>query len=186
MKKMTSFMSVAVLAATLNCAAWAQNVRSTPDDQEKLRVAEQIVTLTGPADAMAQLVTNMMAPARQTLADEIKQKNPQLEALQLKRAVDLHSEALDKASRQYMAEVLPVMFKSLAQAYANKFSLAELGAIFQYQASDVGRKAQLFTLNGIPELMKPATASAQKMGADIREAFAKVRRQLAQEGIALK
>ena len=78
------------------------------------------------------------------------------------------------------------MSKNLAQAYAEKFSLVELGSIYQYQASDVGRKAQQFTLNELPELMRPAMEAGQRIGAEIANAMARVRVQLVQEGIALK
>ena len=186
MKKMTWIVCAALVSATLSCGAWAQTSQSTPEYQEKLKVAEQIVALASPTGATAQLLKNMMAPARQALMNQIALKNPQLDASQLKRAIDLHHEALDKASGQYASEVMPVMFKNLAQAYADKFSLVELGGIYQYQASDVGRKAQQFTFNEMPEFMRPAMEAVQRMNAEITNAIARIRVQLVQEGIVLK
>ena len=186
MKKITLAISAALVVATFNCSAWSQTSLSTPDHQERLKVAEQIVSITSPSGGTAQFMRNMMAPARQALTNQIALKNPQLDASQLKRAIDLHNEALDRASGQYASEVIPVMSKNLAQAYAEKFSLVELGSIYQYQASDVGRKAQQFTLNELPELMRPAMEAGQRIGAEIANAIARVRVQLVQEGIALK
>jgi hypothetical protein len=186
MKNIKLFMSVALIAAALSSGAWAQTGQSTPEYQEKLKVAEQIASLASPTGGLAQFMKNMIAPARQALTNQIALKNPQLDASQLKRAIDLHNEAIDRASSRYISEVMPVLYKNLAQAYAEKFSLVELNSIYQYQASNVGRKAQQFTLNELPELMRPAMEAGQLMSAEIASSITRVRVQLVQEGISLK
>ncbi len=166
--------------------AFAQSAQASPDYPERVKLAEQIMALAGsPADAI-RMMGNVAPTLRDTFTNQIKTGNPQLTDVQLKRAVDMQLEVIEKSATRFAADVLPSMISGFIKSYADKFSLTELSALYQFQSSELGRKHQQFGMNEMPETMKQMMAASQKMGQEAGEGFMRVRQQLAQEGIVLK
>jgi hypothetical protein len=166
--------------------SFAQATQSGPDYAERLKVAEQLMALAGsPAEAIRQM-GNIAPTLRDTLTQQIKQSNPQLTDVQLKRVIDLQIDVISKSTSRFATEIYPLMVSGLVKSYAEKFSLAELNSIYQFQSSELGRKNQQFAMSEIPDTMKTMMASVQKIGTDVGEGIAKLRQQLVQEGIVLK
>ena len=164
----------------------AQSAAPNADLVEKKKVAQEIMALAGsPADSV-KVVEGIISTMRTTVAQGISKRNPQLNEQQTKRATDLQLEVMDKSVRRFTLELLPKMLDEMASAYAEKFSLPELNAIYTYQNSELGRKVQQFTIQEIPELMKPMMAVSQQIGKEAGESFVRIQQQLAQEGIVLK
>jgi hypothetical protein len=183
---MKKVLLMALIVSMFSFSAFAQSNQSSGEYQEKLKIAEQIMMLAGSPADMARTMGVITPSLRTNLTDQIKQKNPQLSESQLKRVIDLNMEVIEKNTNRFATEILPAVMSSTTKAYAEKFSLAELNAIYQFQSSELGRKVQQFTFSEIPELMKPLMAASQKLGSDSGEAFVRIRQQLAQEGIVLK
>ena len=183
---MKKLLSVLVLLFSFFASALAQSNASGADYQEKLKIAEQIMSLTGSPLDMERVMKSIAPTTRANLTDQTKRRNPQLTQAQLDRVVDLNMEVINKNLNQFVLEIFPLIMGSTSKAYAEKFSLIELNTIYQYQSSEIGRKAQTFAFNEMPELMKPLMAASQKMGAQAGEAFVRIQQQLAQEGIVLK
>ena len=183
---MKKLLSVFVLLFSFCASSLAQSNANSADYQERLRVAEQLMALAGsPADVI-RAMGNIAPTLRDTLTQQIKQTNPQLTDAQLKRVIDLQMDVISKSMSRFSADVLPLMMSSFVKSYAEKFSLTELNALYQFQSSELGRKNQQFAMNEIPETMKPMMAASQKMGTEVGEGIMKLRQQLAQEGIVLK
>ncbi len=176
-----------LLAYFLFCSvSFAQATQGSQDYSERLKVAEQLMALAGsPADAI-KLMGNIAPTLRDTLTQQLKQSNPQLTDAQLKRVIDLQVDVMSKSMSRFTTEIYPVMLSGFMKSYAEKFSLTELNSLYQFQSSELGRKNQQFAMSEIPEMMKPMMAASQKIGAEVGEGIAKLRQQLAQEGIVLK
>ena len=183
---MKKLLSVFVLVFSFCASALAQSNANGAEYQEKLKIAEQIMALAGSPLDMQRIANNIAPTTRANLTDQTKRRNPQLTQAQLDRVVDLNMEVINKVMSQFASEVLPSVLSATGKAYAEKFSLSELNTIYQYQSSEIGRRAQAFSSNEMPELMKPLMAASQKMGAQAGEAFVRIQQQLAQEGIVLK
>jgi hypothetical protein len=183
---MNKFVFTALIGLVFNCSVIAQQNTSSTEYQEKIKVAEQIMSLAGSPLDLERVMRSIAPTTRANFEGQVKRKNPQLTQAQLNRVVDLNMEVITKNMNQFALEIFPLISSATSKAYAEKFSLGELNSIYQYQNSDVGRKAQAFTFNEMPELMKPLMAATQKMGAEAGEAFVRIQQQLAQEGIVLK
>lgn len=182
---MRNVLSSILLA--LSCAvSLAQSVVPDAELAEKKKLAQQIVALSGSPVDNFKIVGGIVSTMRKTMAQDFGNKNPQLNEQQIKRATDLHVAAMDKSISRFMLELLPKMADETAAAYAEKFSLPELGVIYAYQNSEVGRKVQQFTVQELPELIKPFMAISQQIGRESGESFMRIQQQLMQEGIVLK
>ena len=171
----------------LSCAvSLAQSVTPATELAEKKKIAQQIMALSASPTDNFKVVDGIISTIRKTMIQDFGKKNPQLNDQQIKRATDLYVAAMDKSITRFTLELLPKMADETAAAYAEKFSLSELSAIYGFRNSEVGRKEQQFTNQEIPELIKPLMAVSQQIGRESGESFMRIRQQLAQEGIVLK
>jgi hypothetical protein len=183
MRKLALFFSLCVALCT---SAIAQSSATSSDYQERLKIAEQIMALSGSPGDMSKVVGSILPTTRQSIVDQARLKNPSLTETQLKRVGDKYMEVITPSINKFMLEIIPTLNAGLAKSHADKFSLSELEAIYKFQSSELGRRLQAFTMNEMPEMMKPMMAASQKMGADAGAAFVRIQQELAQESIVLK
>ena len=182
---MRSILSIILLA--LSCAtSFAQSAVPDVELSEKKKMAQKIVALSGSLTNNFKVVDGIISNLKKTTAQDFSNRNPQLSEQQIKRATDLYVAAMDKGITRFMLDLLPKMTDKMVDAYAEKFSLSELSAIYVYKKSDAGRKEQQFTDQVMPELIQPLMAISQQIGRESGESFVRVFQQLAQEGIVLK
>lgn len=130
------------LALALSQAVWAQD-----DAQARLEAARETMVLSG-AEAGAVQMMDMMMPS---MVPALRQQYPNASAEQLDRAMALISET--------MAATGPEIVEVSAQAYANRFTLAELEEINAFYRSETGVKM----VRLLPALMQEGAIEGQQI-----------------------
>ena len=111
------------LTLALSQSVWAQD-----DAQARLEAARETMVLTGAESSSVQMM-DMVMPS---MIPALRQQFPNASAEQLDRAMALISET--------MAATGPEIVEVSAQAYANRFTLAELEEINAFYRTETGSK----------------------------------------------
>jgi len=130
------------LALALSQAVWAQD-----DAQARLEAARETMVLSG-AEAGAVQMMDMMMPS---MRPALRQQYPNASSEQLDQAMTLISET--------MAATGPEIVEVSAQAYANRFTLAELEEINAFYRSETGVKM----VRLLPALMQEGAIEGQQI-----------------------
>lgn len=121
-------MMIRLVAAMGLTLALSQSVWAQDDAQARLEAARETMVLTGAESTSVQMM-DMVMPS---MIPALRQQFPNASAEQLDRAMALISETL--------LAIGPEIVEVSAQAYANRFTLAELEEINAFYRTETGSK----------------------------------------------
>ncbi len=166
----------------------AQSTHDSGDYSQRLRMAELIMASADSPASVVDRFGGMMAVKAivGTQPSYTREANSHLTDAQFTRSIGLFLPVISQITEKFSSEGMRSTRTKLVVAYAEKFTLSELMEIANLQKSQLGRKLQEVAKAETREAMKPAMAAAETMGKEINDGMAKIRQQLAQEGIVLK
>ncbi len=180
---MIQFAAAAALVLGLAFSGISHAQADTP---EARRVAAQALVqsmdqLMGPERMMATMRGAMEAPLLQQI-----RTNTQLSISQQDRAVQVLLGEMTEGLGELMKEIMPGMYRAMAQVYVERFSLAEIEDVRRFYDSSAGRKSVTVLAEDMPRLMQPMMQSLQSQMPRLQRRIEAAQRQLRQEGIVLQ
>lgn len=162
------------------------HAQTAPDDSPESRRAaaaalvKTLDEISGPERMLKGMNEAMRAPLLQGL-----QQNAQLTPAQRERAAQRLGDAMSETLVEHMRTVMPSLYQSMADLYAERFTRAEIEQLQAVYASPLVRKATLLGAEEMPRLMQPIMQSMQQLAPVIQQRMQTVVNELKQEGIDL-
>ncbi len=143
------FRFAALLAGACLVAACTGDARNTaeasqeapesnapvPVSEERQRLAQELVILTGPPDLRDRFEAILISSATATAADQARRRSIEIDG-----STEATAELLDAEARARVAGHADALFTAMARVYARLFTEEELEAMLAFYRSEAGAK----------------------------------------------
>ncbi len=152
------FRGLVVAATAIALNAFAQDT----DLAQRRELAAKVVQANMQAVDPKKLAASATESIQFGVVNGLKRTHPNLSAEYLDKVASVVAREATPTLAQAMAELFPPMLASLADTYAQKFTLLELAELVKVYENPVVRRATNIALESTPQLMEPLMQSMQQ------------------------
>ena len=166
-----AYLAIAISSISLN--AFAQDVAL----KDRRELAIKIMQANQQAVDPKKLVAAMVEPMKVAVISSLKRTNPNLPETYYNKVSEVVAREASTYMDGAMSEIFPSMIQSMADLYAENFTMQELNELLKIYENPLMKKGVTIAIDGLPKLMAPYMQSmqlrAQSMAPRISQALAR-------------